>query len=260
MSLTLSIDVGNSRLKLALFQNEQLLFEKQEETKQFKARKWRQAFVEMLIQEFKARSWQVEKIVLCSVVPDVARLLANTLERTFKKRVCVVSAELNLPFDSRYKTPNTLGADRLALVAYAVKRFPKSAVIAIDFGTAITYDIITSKKMYLGGVILSGFGVSLSALHHHTAQLPEVKISSQTLLVGESTVECLERGAYWGAVAQTENLIARFKSYLKTQHSEKSIKVIATGGDAPLIAEQINFDEIASDAVLKGAAHLAELN
>ncbi len=260
MSLTLSIDIGNSSLKLALFQNEQLLFEKQEETKQFKARKSRQAFVEGLVQELKTRSWQVEKIVLCSVVPDVAWLLANTLERTFKKRVLIVSTELKLPFDSRYKTPNTLGADRLAFVAYALKRFPKSAVIAIDFGTAITYDIITSKKMYLGGIILSGIGLSLSALHRHTAQLPEVQISSQTLLVGESTVECLERGAYWGAVAQTENLIARFKSYLKTHHGEKSIKTIATGGDASLIAEQIKFDELSGDAVLRGAAYLAELN
>jgi type III pantothenate kinase len=260
MSLTLSIDVGNSRLKLALFQNEQVLFEKQEETKPLKSRKARQTFVEGLVQEFKVRQWQVEKIVMCSVVPDVARLLTNTLERTFKKRVCVVSAELNLPFEHRYKTPNTLGADRLALVAYAVKRFPKSAIIAIDFGTAITYDIITSKKMYLGGMILSGFGLSLAALHHHTAQLPEVKISSQTSLVGESTVECLERGAYWGAVAQTETLIARCKSYLKTHYGEKSIKVIATGGDALLMAEQIRFDEISNDAVLKGAAYLAELN
>jgi type III pantothenate kinase len=260
MSLTLSLDVGNSRLKLALFQNDHAVFEKQEETKPLKSRKARQAFVEGLVQELKVRSWQVEKIVLCSVVPDVARLLANTLERTFKKRVCMVSAELNLPFEHRYKTPNTLGADRLALVAYAVKRFPKSAVIAIDFGTAITYDIITSKKIYLGGVILSGFGVSLSALHHHTAQLPEVRFSSQTFLVGESTVECLERGAYWGAVAQTDNLIKRFQSFLKTHHNEKSIKTIATGGDAPLIAEQISFDEIAPDAVLKGAAYLAQLN
>ncbi|MFQ3598638.1 MAG: type III pantothenate kinase [Chloroherpetonaceae bacterium] len=260
MRQILSIDVGNSRLKLALVQGEQIQFQMEAETAQFKSLKSRQAFAESLASEVKSRALQIEKIVLAAVVPEVARPVANTLERTFKKRVLIVSTELNLPFEHQYKTPNTLGADRLALVAYAVKRFPKSAVIAIDFGTAITYDVITSKKMYLGGIIVSGVGLSLSALHRHTAQLPEVRLASQTALVGESTVECLERGAYWGAVAQTESLIARFKSFLKSHHGEKNIKVIATGGDARVIAEQLKFDELAPDAVLKGAAYLAELN
>ncbi len=260
MRRTLSLDVGNTCLKLAFFQDERIQFRMQAETKRFKSLKSRQEFAASLVSELKARSLQVEKIILCSVVPEVARLIANTLERTFKKRVLTVSTELNLPFEHRYKTPHTLGADRLALVAYAVKRFPKAATIAIDFGTAITYEIVTSRKIYLGGIILSGFGVSLSALHARTAQLPEVRFLSQTKLVGESTIECLERGAYWGAVAQTEGLIARFKSFLKTHHKEKSIKVIATGGDASLVAEQLKFDELNEDAVLMGAAHLADLN
>ncbi|MFN3560998.1 MAG: type III pantothenate kinase [Chloroherpetonaceae bacterium] len=260
MRQTLSLDVGNTRLKLAFFQGDDIQFRTETETKQFKSLKSRQAFAASLVSELKARSLQVEKIILSSVVPEVARLIANTLERTFKRRVLTVSTELNLPFEHRYKTPHTLGADRLALVAYAVKRFPKAATIAIDFGTAITYEIVTSRKVYLGGVILSGFGVSLSALHSHTAQLPEVRFSSQTKLVGESTNECLERGAYWGAVAQTEGLIARFKSFLKTHYGEKRIKVMVTGGDAPLIAEQLKFDEINEYAVLEGAAYLADLN
>lgn len=260
MYQTLSLDVGNSRLKLAFLQGEHIQFKMEAETERLKSLKSRQAFAETLVSEVKSRALQIEKIVLCAVVPELARLIANTLERTFKKRVVMITAELNLPFEHRYKTPHTLGADRLALVAYAVKRFPKVAVIAVDFGTAVTYDILTSKKIYLGGVIMSGFGLSLSALHRHTAQLPDIRLASQTLLVGESTIECLERGAYWGAVAQTENLIKRFKSYLKTHHGEKRIKVIATGGDAPLIAEQLNFDDISTDAVLKGAAYLAELN
>ncbi len=260
MLQTLSLDVGNSRLKLAVFRGDQLQFQMEAETAGLKSLKSRQAFAELLVSEVKARALQIEKIVLSAVVPEVAWRIANTLERTFKKRVLLVSAELNLPFECRYKTPNTLGADRLALVAYAIKRFPKAAVIAIDFGTAVTYDLVTSKKIYLGGMILSGFGLSLSALHRHTAQLPEVRLSSQTALIGESTVECLERGAYWGAVAQTESLIARFKSFLKTHHAERNIKVMATGGDAPLIAEQLKFDELTTDAVLKGAAYLAELN
>lgn len=260
MRQILSIDVGNSRLKLAFFQGEHTQFQMEVETARLKSLKARQAFAESLAAEVKAHTLQIEKIVLSAVVPDVARLVANTLERTFKKRVLIVSTELNLPFESRYKTPDTLGADRLALVAYAVKCFPNDAAIAIDFGTAITYDVITSKKIYLGGIIVSGFGLSLSALHRHTAQLPEVRLASQISLVGESTIECLERGAYWGAVAQTENLIERFKSFLKSHHGEKSIKVIAAGGDASLIAEQLKFDELTSDAVLRGAAYLAELN
>lgn len=260
MGQILSLDVGNSHLKLAFFQGEHIQFQMEAETAQLKSLKSRQAFAETLASEVKVRALQIEKIVLSSVVPEVARLIANTLERMFKKRVLIITAELNLPFEHRYKTPRTLGADRLAFVAYAVKRFPNASVIAIDFGTAITYDIVTSKKIYLGGVILSGIGLSLSALYRYTAQLPEVRLASQTHLIGESTVECLERGAYWGAVAQTENLIRRFKSFLKTHYGEKRIKVIATGGDALLIAEQLNFDELSADAVLKGAAYLAELN
>lgn len=260
MSLTLAIDVGNSRLKLAAFAGARSQFQMDAETERLKSLKARQAFAQRLAAELKASALQVEKIGLSSVVPEVARPLVNALERTFKKRVMIVSAELNLPFKVRYKTPSTLGADRLALAAYAVQRFPKSAIIAIDFGTAITYDVITSRKVYLGGIILSGFGVSLSALCRQAAQLPEVRLTSQPALVGESTIECLERGAYWGAVAQTESLIARFKSFLKTHHGEKSIKVIATGGDAPLIAGEVKFDDVSGDAVLKGVAHIAELN
>ncbi len=260
MLQTLSLDVGNSRLKLALFQGECTLLQMETETMRLKTLKSRKAFVLSIMSEVKTRGLRIEKIILSAVVPEIARLIANALERAFKKRVLMVSTELNLPFECRYKTPNTLGADRIALMAYAVKRFPKTAVIAIDFGTAITYDVVTSKKIYLGGMILSGVGLSLSALHRHTAQLPEVHFASQAHLIGESTVECLERGAYWGTVAQTENLIARIKSFLKNHYRERSVKVIATGADAPLIAEQVKFDELSTDAVLKGAAYLAELN
>ncbi len=260
MCQVLSLDVGNSRLKVALLQGEHTRFQMEAETKQLKSLKARQAFVESLVSELKARSLQIEKIVFVAVVPELAKRIANALERRFKKHALFVSAELNLPFESRYKTPSTLGADRLALVAYAVKRFPKSATIAMDFGTAITYDVITSKRVYLGGMILSGAGLSLLALHQHTAQLPKVQFSLQTSLIGESTVECLKCGAYWGTVAQTENLIARLKSYLKTHYGERRINTLATGGDALLIAEQIKFDDVSNDAVLKGAAYLAELN
>ncbi|MCS6987917.1 MAG: type III pantothenate kinase [Chloroherpetonaceae bacterium] len=256
----LSIDIGNSRLKLALLRGDEILFKTQEQTQRFKSAKFRREFCDSILQEVKAREARAEKIALSAVVPDVARLLTNRIERAFKKRVVSVSANLRLPFELRYKTPNTLGADRLALMAYAAKRFPNVAVIAIDFGTAITYDVLASERIYLGGLILSGFRASLSALRRQTAQLPEVALTSQTELIGESTVECLERGAYWGAIAQTESLIVRLKEHLKKTRGEKRVKIVATGGDAALVAERLKFDEIENDAVLKGAAYLAELN
>lgn len=260
MTSIVSIDIGNSRVKLAAFDGERIVFKTQAETHRFKSAKFRDEFCEATLQETKARGAKVEKIALVSVVPDVARLLTNRIERTFKKRATIVSAALRLPFELRYKNPSALGADRIALVAYAVKRFPNAAIIAIDFGTAITYEAIDSKRVHLGGLILSGFGLSLSAICERAAQLPRATLTAQTELVGESTIECLERGAYWGAIAQTEALIRRLKAFLKTARRETRVKVIATGGDAPLIAERVAFDEVDVDAALKGATYLAELN
>jgi type III pantothenate kinase len=200
-------------------------------------------------------------IAICSVVPDIAARCAGIFGSLCSVPVLLIGNGLRLPFTLHYENSHTFGADRIALCAWSRGLFPQQAHIAVDIGTAITFDVLDSKGEYVGGLIMPGLDMMSSALHSRTAQLPLIKIDRSTDLLGRSTGECIRSGIFWGAVKQIGGLIGEIARHLRDELGEPSVGVIATGGNSPLIAAEVDSIDVVDElAVARGSLLLLEMN
>lgn len=198
---------------------------------------------------------------ICSVVPDIAARCAEVIRSQLAVPVISIGSGLRLPFTLRYENSQAFGSDRVALCAWGARLFPDEAHIAVDIGTAITFDVLDSKGEYVGGLIMPGLDMMSAALHSRTAQLPLVSIDRSTNLLGRSTGECIRSGIFWGVVKQVEGLIDEIGRYLREELGERSVRVIATGGNSRLIAAEIDSIDIVDEfAVARGSRLLLEMN
>ncbi len=266
----LAVDIGNTFTKVALFKGRRVRWRASRATDMLLNKTTAQDFIDD-IQAASTDIGSIDALGASSVVPDAAKVIVASMERAYRQKAIEVSATLTLPFRVEYKTPTTLGADRLAVVARASERYT-NAVIAINIGTAITYDILMSNdktvgggatRRYLGGLIVTGVGLRAAALHRNTAQLPMTHFQTMRSPIGASTEACLAAGLYFGVVAEMSGIVARLKADLK-KRGEKSITVFAAGGDALHVAKAVNatekvIDAIEPDAVLRGVRRLTEL-
>ena len=171
---------------------------------------------------------KADRAVIASVVPEVSRMIAASLP-------CPpVWVDHRVPggVSINYPKPSSIGADRLANAAAAVS-LGKLPAIVVDFGTAVTFDVIDAKGCYRGGVIAPGLPTAASALHERTALLPLTKITSIKSSVGKSTGEAIRIGLLLGAVGLVRETVARLTEEV---FRGKKPLVIATGGDAELVA------------------------
>ena len=190
-------------------------------------------------------------VVIASVVPAAVRSLIGLSKRYFGCEPLVIGdpgVDLGIPV--RIKHPEQVGADRLVNAVAANERYGGSLLL-IDFGTATTFDVVAEDGGYEGGVIAPGVNESLEALYLAAAKLPQISIERPPQrVVGQSTVEAMQSGAYWGYVGLIEGLVARIKA-----DQERELTVIATGGLAPLFAEATTvIDHVDLDITLRGLA------
>ena len=198
---------------------------------------------------------------LCSVVPSVGSTVSNFLRDHLTGQVLEVSSSMQLPFMLRYESPASFGADRIALCAQSSLLYPEEPVIALDIGTAITVDVLGADRAYLGGLIIPGIDLMAKALNEHTARLPLVTMDFPDTLIGFSTSECIRNGIIWGCVSGLEGLLVKIKTLLVEEHNAENIRVLATGGNAPLIAGMLaSSPELDELAVLRGTRYLFTLN
>jgi type III pantothenate kinase len=240
--MNLVIDVGNTLLKLAIFQNNEL---------KFKKTCLKKDFLELLIEVFEAFP-STSKCIISSV----GQLTEHQLLK-LKQRVSVLelSHELSLPFDNRYSTPKTLGVDRIALVSAAARLYPKKNVLIIDAGSCITYDFISEDNTYLGGAISPGVEMRYKAMHTFTAKLPLLEASAPKMLEGNSTATSMHSGVIFGVLNEMEGFIL---AYLEKYND---LTVILTGGDAHFLRDSLKNDIFAnSNFLLEGLNYILELN
>ena len=192
---------------------------------------------------------------ICSVVPAKEAVLLETLQ-ALQLPVHSVSCRSRLPIQIDYPTPEQIGADRLA---NASALYPLSRpAIAIDFGTAVTFDVVSpqNKGTYLGGVIAPGLGALCQDLHQRTALLPEVELDAPSSAIGKSTKHAMQVGAIVGY----RGLIREILSSLQKELSNPPL-VIATGGDAPLVTSAMpEIESFDRDLTLKGILAISALN
>jgi type III pantothenate kinase len=169
--------------------------------------------------------------------------------------VFLLSALTPLPFKIAYKSPQTLGADRIALAAAAFERFPEKNVLVIDMGSCITYDLLTAQGVYLGGAISPGIRMRFKAMNAFTAKLPMAEPTDKTPLIGYDTQSSLQSGVMNGVQAEIEGVIDRYAS------NYKDLTVLIGGGDNKYFDKRFKVNIFAaSNLVLNGLRFILEFN
>lgn len=236
-TLNLALDIGNTRTKSGLFEGNELV-------EQAIWAHWTLADLYM-----SGNRAKVERIIVSSVAePDGAML--EMLSKHFK--VLELTHRTSLPFENRYKTPETLGKDRLAGVAGAHFLFPGKNCLVVDCGTCIKYDMLTGDGVYHGGNIAPGARMRIQAMHHFTARLPEVEMEMPNDFTGYSTETALQNGALRGAVLEIQGFARLFEQ----RHG--TLQIILTGGDAAFFQAQLDIDNliVEPDLTLFGLNHI----
>ncbi len=197
----------------------------------------------------------IDRCVIGTVVPAALYNLRRLAREWFEVEPLIARAMVNWGFEIRVDRPQEVGADRL-LNALASHTHYKGPLIVIDFGTATTFDVVDTDGSYLGGVIAPGINLSIEALHRAAARLPRIGIGRPQAAIGRDTVSAMQSGIYWGYVGLIEGIVSR----IRAEH-DTPLKVIATGGLAPLFAEGTTIIErIDQDITLEGLRLLAERN
>ncbi|MEM9847048.1 MAG: type III pantothenate kinase [Bacteroidota bacterium] len=235
----LSIDIGNSRTKIGVFQATELIHQA--------------VLPNLSLPHLNAllTNHSIENIIYSSV----ASLEDQVLQRLNQLNAIALSHTLPLPFENHYETPETLGKDRLAAVAGALQRFPKGNSLVIDAGTCITYDWLIAGKKYIGGNISLGWKMRLQAMHQLTNALPLVENVLPKKTVGKTTEEAMQNGAMLGAVLEMSGMI--FWSACEW----RQINVILTGGDSIFFANHLKRKIfVLPDLVLTGLNNILNYN
>jgi type III pantothenate kinase len=240
--MNLVVDVGNSYVKLAVFEGNTL-----ESKKVIKMDVFRDE-VNLLLKEFPL----INKILFSSV----GKTKKSDIDY-FKKKVQVLelNKETALPFVNKYATPKTLGIDRIALVSASVFQFPNNNVLIIDAGTCITYDFVNYKNEYLGGAISPGIHLRYKSLHNFTANLPLLETEVPVSIIGNSTNNSIHSGVVYGVLNEIDGVIDTYK------HKYSDLTVILTGGDANFLSKQLKSSIFAnSNFLLEGLNTILQFN
>lgn len=218
--MLLVIDVGNTQIKAAVFEQNTLL------KKEIIAYEDWQISLKKVIKKFSEIS--------ILVVASVGKLEKNDfLTLDSRLNVYFITRESKFPFNNLYASPTTLGIDRMILASGAVLQFPKKNRLVIDAGTCITYDFIDSNDNYLGGAISPGIRLRYESLHNYTAKLPLLKKEKPIEIVGNSTTQSIHSGVINGVSFEIEGFI---NSVLD---KNDNFIIILTGGDAVFLAERL---------------------
>jgi len=217
--MNLVIDIGNTQIKTAVFKDN-TLYNKEIYSKD--------DFFNSI--ENITKKYRIKHAIL-SNVGEIENLKMLEIQKLFD--VLVLNSKTRLPFINNYKTPQTLGVDRIALIAAAVDQFPNKNVLIFDAGSCITYDFVNEKNEYLGGGISPGIEMRYKALNSYTANLPKLTLSNEIPEIGNTTENSIHFGVLNGIIQEIEGVINQFK--VKNQ----KLTVVLTGGDTIYLAKNL---------------------
>lgn len=239
--MLLVIDVGNTNTSLGVYDGEELVAHWRLTTARERTVDEYGVHARNLFQlaglDFKA----ITAVAIASVVPPLNFTLRRMSEDYFHHAPLFVDHTTDTGVPILYNPPSDVGADRIVDAVAAIHKYGSPCII-VDFGTATTFDAINERGEYLGGVITPGINISSDALFARTAKLPRVEIKRPSSVIGSSTVGSMQSGLYYGYAGLVDGILKRMREEL----GEK-VRVIATGGLAPLIATGSDYIEEIDD-------------
>jgi len=255
----LALDVGNSAVKGGLFVGDELarIFHVEVNLSEPSSEAAGDAWIRALRPHL--ADADISDIGLASVVPEAIPVAEQAVRTLTGADVVTVDADMPLPFEMAYDTPQTLGADRLAAAAAAWVRHrgpasERRSVVAVDAGTAVTYDVVDAGGTYRGGAIAAGPVLMQRALRSGTAQLPTVPLVFPDQVIGRSTRDAMQSGIMWGFVDGVRGMLDRLASTL-----DDPPVVLLTGGWSPILADHLDgVDDIVPHLVLDGVRILVQ--
>lgn len=218
--MLLAIDVGNTRIKAAVFEQytllEKVVFSDAELSNQ----------IGFILKKYQ----KIENLVISSVGNLENEAFSNINSNV---KIYFITKDIHFPFHNLYETPNSLGIDRMVLATGAVLQFPNKNRLVIDAGTCVTYDFIDAENNYVGGAISPGIRLRYESLHNYTAKLPLLTRSIPEKLIGNSTQDSIHSGVINGLTNEIDGFIEHYK-----QRYDNFI-IILTGGDAEFLAKRL---------------------
>ena len=239
--MNLVLDIGNNYFKIGIYKNSDLIYFFSDNSSKI------ESVINKVLSEYNDLS--------CTIISNVSSINAVDLFGSYKIRVLQLNSTFNFPFKIQYKTPLTLGNDRLALAAAASLLYPKSNKIIIDAGTCITIDFIDYNNNFYGGSISPGIDMRYKSLNNYTANLPLLEISDKFSYPGDSTETSIHSGVIGGVC----NEIKGFIENISSKHDD--VKIILTGGNAKFLSKTLKITIFANqNFILDGLNSILNLN
>ncbi len=227
--MLLAIDVGNTQTLLGVYDGEDLIHDFRIGSVRDRTLDELHVLLRSLVDVAEVDREEIEGAIIASVVPEITDTIERAVELAFGARPIVVGPGVKTGVPILYENPKEVGADRIVNAVAAYHRVG-SAVIVVDFGTATTFDVVSPKGEYLGGVIAPGIRIAADALFHRAAKLPRIEIAKPPRVVGRNTIHSMQSGIVYGYVGLVDGMVARIRAELGYE-----LAVLATGGLASLV-------------------------
>ena len=247
--MLLAIDVGNTNIVVGVFRGETLVHTWRLTTIRERTSDELGILISNLCERHEIRKTDIAGIIIASVVPPLTGTLMTMVSDYFGRVPLLFEPAVNGGIPILIDNPNEVGADRVANSIAAFAAYGKGLpLIVVDFGTATTFDAVSAKGEYLGGIICPGPTLSAEALFQRAARLPRIDVRKPPRVIGTNTVAAMQSGLFWGYVDMVEGLLRRMKAELGG-----AATVLATGGLASVVApESALIEHVDQDLTLQG--------
>jgi type III pantothenate kinase len=259
MTSLLAVDIGNTNITIGAFDDQELTATWRLATRETRTVDEHAWALQGVLRSKNVEPDSFDSVVICSVVPPLTEAYVEALSTLTNRTPLLIGPGVRTGIRIHYDRTQDVGTDRI-VDAVAAHRLYGGPIVVVDIGTATVFDAVTGEGDYIGGAIAPGLQIAADAMFRNTSQLRRVEMIAPDRVIGRSTVAAMQSGFVFGFADLIEGMVTRFKAELHPEAPDE-VTVVATGGFANLMAEQINsFDHVNPDLTLIGLRLVQEMN